>query len=161
MKNFYKKVSNPLFYNLFLFWKLPAAFWSGVRLKSINSKQAIVSVPYFWLSQNPFRSTYFACLSMAAEMSTGLLALGNVMESGKNISMLVVDMESQFLKKATQKTYFTCSEGDKIAQTIEEAIATGEGKICTITSIGKDKSGKEIAKFQFTWSFKVKKQTKN
>jgi hypothetical protein len=28
------------------------------------------------VSQNPFRSTYFACLSMAAEMSTGALALG-------------------------------------------------------------------------------------
>ena len=59
----------------FYFQKLPAAFFSGVRIKEVGETKCRVSVPYKWFTQNPFRSTYFACLAMAAEMSTG--ALGN------------------------------------------------------------------------------------
>jgi hypothetical protein len=62
-------------FRLFMLQKLPAAYFSGVRVREIRPEYARVSVPYRWFSQNPFRSTYFACLSMAAEMSTGLLGM--------------------------------------------------------------------------------------
>ena len=68
---FIQMIKHPVKFRMFLFWKLPAAFFSGVRIKEIDEERCVVTVPYKWLTQNPFRSTYFASLGMAAEMSTG------------------------------------------------------------------------------------------
>jgi hypothetical protein len=93
---------------------------------------------------------------MAAEMSTGLLALNNVYKREPAISMLVTKMEAQYFKKATGITFFTCEEGAQIANTVNEAINNAEGKSVTITSTGRNKNGELIAEFVFTWSFKVR-----
>jgi hypothetical protein len=136
--------------------KLPSAYFCGVRVKEINQHAAVVSVPYKWLSQNPFRSIYFACQAMAAEMSTGLLALGHTHKRAQPVSMLVTKMEASFLKKATERIYFTCPDGDHILQAIEKAVATGEGQAVTATSTGRTKAGEIVSQFAIEWSFKVK-----
>ena len=91
---------------MFLFSKLPSAFFSGVRVKSIDDHKTVVTVPYKWFSQNPFKSTYFACLAMAAEMSTGILAMAHVYKRSPKTSMLVIAVEGKFYKKAIGKTTF-------------------------------------------------------
>ena len=63
---FIQTLKNPVLFRLYLFYKLPAAFFSGVRVREIDEQHCVVTVPYKWFSQNPFRSTYFACLAMAA-----------------------------------------------------------------------------------------------
>lgn len=136
--------------------KLPAAFFSGVRLNSINENSCSVRIPFKWFNQNPFRSTYFACLSMAAEMSTGVLAMAHVYKSKPTISMLVSKIEGNFIKKATEITVFTCNEGLAIKQTIDNAIQSGQGKAITAKTIGLNSSNETIAEFSITWSFKVK-----
>jgi hypothetical protein len=57
--------------NLFTFFKLPSAFWSGVRVKSISPEVCEVTVKHRWFNQNPFNSMYFAVQAMAAEFTTG------------------------------------------------------------------------------------------
>jgi hypothetical protein len=111
-------------------------------------------VPYRWLSQNPFRSTYFACLAMAAEMSSGLLAMGHAGAAPAKVSMLVTGMEGLFLKKAKQKTYFTCEAGNDIQHAIDEAVHSGSPSALTISVTGVADDGTEIARFKITWSFK-------
>src|ERR1700712_4573850 len=141
---------------MYLLYKLPAAFFSGIKIREIDEEKCVASVPYKWLTQNPFRSTYFASLAMAAEMSTGTLALSNVYKRTPAISMLVTKMEAAYFKKATGTIYFTCEEGQKIALIIHEAESTGEGKNKEIKSQGLDKNGELIAEFLFTWSFKAR-----
>lgn len=155
--HFIQLILHPVKFRMFLFSKLPAAFFSGVRLKAIDETKAVVTVPYKWFSQNPFKSTYFACLAMAAEMSTGLLAMMNTYKSTPAISMLVTGLEAAYFKKATGITTFTCEEGLAIVNTIEEAIATGNGKTIKIKSTGKNDKGELVAEFFITWSFKAKK----
>src|ERR1700712_5460295 len=92
--NFLALVQNPIKFLFFLITKLPAAYFSGIRVKSADTSQAIVTVPYKWFTKNPFRSTYFACLSMAAEMSTGLLAMAYTYQKQPAISLLVVKTEA-------------------------------------------------------------------
>lgn len=149
-------MKHPVKFRMFLFTKLPAAFFAGVRVREMDEKRCIVSVPYKWLSQNPFRSTYFACLSMAAEMSTGSLAMAHLYKIHPPVSMLVVKVESEYFKKATGRTYFVCEDGDLFMKAIEETIATGESGIVKAKSVGKNKEGEVIAEFYITWSFKVK-----
>jgi hypothetical protein len=149
-------VSSPFKFRMYLLYKLPAAFFSGIRIKEITKEKCVTSVPYKWLTQNPFRSTYFASLSMAAEMSTGILALINTYQKNPPISMLVTKMEANYFKKAKGATFFSCEEGLKIAEVVNEAAKGGEGKTITVSSRGKSKDGELIAEFLFTWSFKSK-----
>jgi len=155
---FSKQMTSPLKFRMFLLSKLPSAYFSGVRVKSLDENKCEVSVPFKWFSQNPFRSTYFACLSMAAEMSTGALALGHLYKRKPQVSMLVVKTEGEYFKKAVDKTTFVCEDGSEIKKIIEEAVESGDGRTIRAKTIGKNKAGELVAEFFITWSFKTKKQ---
>ena len=159
MKNaddFIKLIKHPVKFRVFLLMKLPSAFFCGVRVQHISKEKAAVTVPYKWLSQNPFKSTYFACLAMAAEMSTGLLAMANTYKSNPAVSMLVTGLQAIYHKKATGITTFTCEDGNAISNTVADAIQSGEGKTFKAKSVGRNKEGEVVAEFFIEWSFKAK-----
>jgi Domain of unknown function (DUF4442) len=149
-------LKHPVTFRMFLFSKLPSAYFSGVRVKEATTQKAVVTVPYKWFSQNPFRSTYFACLAMAAELSTGVLAMMYIYKRVPAVSMLVTNMEAGYYKKATGRTYFVCTQGAEIRDAVERAIATGEGQQVVVHSTGSNEAGERVAEFVFTWSFKAK-----
>ena len=157
-KAFIGFMKHPLKFRTFLLMKLPSAFFTGVRVRDIDERHCVVTVPYKWFSQNPFRSTYFACLSMAAEMSTGALAMAHLYKRNPAVSMLVVRVESEYFKKATGRTTFICEDGETMLDAIEESIKTGEGRIVRARSTGKNTDGEVVAEFYITWSFKAKRQ---
>jgi hypothetical protein len=154
--DFLKLMKHPFKFRMFLLSRLPAAYFAGVRVREADEKRCVVTVPYKWLSQNPFRSTYFACLSMAAEMSTGALAMAQVYKIDPPVSMLVVKVDSEYFKKATGRTSFVCEDGELFQKAVEETIATGEARIIKARSVGKNKEGELVAEFYITWSFKKK-----
>lgn len=153
---FLQLIKHPVKFRMFLLAKLPSAFFSGVNVVSANENSCSVKVPYKWFSTNPFKSTYFACLSMAAEMSTGVLAMAHLYKRQPAVSMLVLKVEGNFIKKATGVTVFTCDDGEAIKQAIEDAISSKESKTITARSIGKNNDDELIAEFFVTWSFKAK-----
>ena len=155
--SFIKLMKHPIKFRMFLFSKLPSAYFAGVRIRAIDERDCAVTVPYKWFSKNPFHSTYFACLSMAAEMSTGALAMAHLYKINPPVSMLVVKVESEYFKKATGQTNFICEDGLLIKGTIEQAIQTGEAKTIRARSVGKNKDGEVVAEFFITWSFKAKR----
>lgn len=142
--------------NRFLFFKLPAAWWTGVRVSLITSKACTVYVKYRWINQNPFKSMYFAVQAMAAELTTGALVMWYIKKSNTNISMLVIQNKSLFLKKATGKISFTCVDGEKIKKNIDKAIETKEGQTFWLKSEGKNTHNKTVSSFEFEWTVKVK-----
>ncbi len=154
--SFFHLANNTLKFQLFLLTKLPAAFIAGIRIKQCNEESCSVSIPFKWLTQNPFRSTYFACLSMAAEMSTGALAMANVYQRKPSASMLITSVDSKYHKKAIGKTIFTCKEGQAMKQAINEAYATSSPQTIRVKSEGFNPQNELVAEFWFTWSFKVK-----
>lgn len=149
-------IRNPFKLRLFLLQKLPAAFISGLRVVSATEMVAAVAVPFRWSTQNPFRSTYFACLAMGAELSTGILAMAQTWRRQPAISMLVTGMESKFYKKATGTTLFTCNEGNQVKQAVAAALATGQPQAIRVRSEGRSEKGELVAEFWFEWSFKAK-----
>ena len=155
-QSFIELMKHPVKFRMFLFLKLPSAFFSGVRIRALDETNCITSVPYKWFSQNPFRSTYFACLAMAAEMSTGVLGLLHIHKRKPAVSMLVVKLEAEYFKKAVGRTTFICEEGEQIKATIEKAVVSGQGEVWRAKSIGKNEQGEPVATFYITWSFKAK-----
>jgi hypothetical protein len=155
-KQFLELINNRFKLKLFLLKKLPLALIAGVNLESANPLEAIASIRLKWINQNPSRSIYFAALSMAAELSTGVLAMMHLYGKNLAISMLVVANTAEFYKKATGKITFICKEGKELKETIENSLKTLEPQSITVSSIGIDEKGNAVAKFTFTWSFKVK-----
>ena len=155
MDAFFRLTRSKLKFRLYLLTKLPAAFFAGLKVTAADIDSCIITVPYRWSTRNPFRSIYFACLAMAAEMSCGILAMANVYKSNPRVSMLVVNMEAGFTKKATGRTRFTCEEGKSIREAVDRARATGEAQTVRTRSVGTLETGEIVAEFFITWSFKV------
>ena len=63
------RLKSPLQFRAYLLAKLPLALFAGLRVRELDAGRCAVSVPYGWRSTNPFRSTYFAALGMAADRS--------------------------------------------------------------------------------------------
>jgi len=55
---------------------------------------------YKYLNKNPFGSIYFACLSMAGELASGMLAASIAYKSKPKLSMLVVGVKINFKKSS-------------------------------------------------------------
>lgn len=146
----------PFKLNLYMFFKLPSAFWAGVRVKSITAEQCSTKVTHRWFNQNPFNSMYFAVQAMAAEFTTGALVMYQIKQANLNISMLVARNRATFTKKATGKIVFLCKEGELVKETIANAITTREGQTIWLTSIGLNSKGEQVSEFQFEWTIKVR-----
>jgi len=146
----------PFKINLFLLFKLPAAFFTGVRVRTIDTGKVTVSVRHRWVNQNPFKSMFWAVQAMASELTTGVLVMREIAASGRKISMLVTNMDATFTKKATGKVEFICADGALIQQAIEETIRTGAGQTVRMTSEGFNEAGVSVSKFTYEWSVRLK-----
>ncbi len=153
---FLRRVNTPWQMRLFLFHKLPAAWFMGMGVRSCSLEQAVVSLPYSWRAQNPFRSTYFAAQCAAGELSTGLLCLTHLQEQPP-VSMLVTQVEAQFFKKADQTLLFTCTAGAEVAALIQQVVQSDEAQSLRMVSEGRLPDGQLAAEIGITWSFKAKK----
>lgn len=142
--------------NKYLFFKIPAAFICGIRVKSINEKECIVTVKHRWINQNPFQSMHFAIQSMAAELTTGVLVMNQIQKDQMNMSMLVTSTRGYFSKKARGLITFMCTDGEVVKQAIQEAINSGEGRTFWMKSIGKDEIGDQVSEMDFEWSIRLK-----
>ena len=153
---FQQKMLNPLFFKLFLFLKLPMAFLAGINLKELSDNRAVLQMKYTYLNKNPFGSIYFACLSMAGELASGMLAASIAYKSKPKLSMLVVGVKINFIKKAVGKIFFECNQGKEILATIQRSIITGKGQAIDVLTIANNEQGDIVAEFLIKWSFKVK-----
>ncbi|HVS04150.1 MAG TPA: DUF4442 domain-containing protein [Thermoanaerobaculia bacterium] len=149
-----RRMSNPWLLRLFMLRKLPLALVAGLRVRHLDAERCVVTVPCGWRTTNPFRSTYFAALAMAAEMSTGAPAMLAVRNAAASVAMLITGLEAEFVKKATATTVFTCDAGPQMAAAVAEALDTGEPVTVRALSVGRSPEGVEVARFAFTWSFK-------
>ena len=143
-------------FNLYTFFNLPSAWWSGVRVTSFDDNLAEVSGRHRWVNQNPFGSIFWAVQGMAAELSTAIFVMRAIKKSGLPVSMLVLNNNATFKKKARGLIKFHCIQGMEVSQVVENAISEGKAKKITLKSIGKDMSGDVVSAFEFEWTIKRK-----
>ena len=139
-------------FRFFLLRDLPSLLFWGIKVHKIDYDKAEILIPYSWRTKNPFGSIYFAAISGAAELATGLLAFLAI--EGHNVSFLVVGVNGKFYKKAKGKIVFICNQGHLIRDSIYKAINSGQGETLTVKSIGYNEQNEIVAEFEFTWSFK-------
>lgn len=130
---------------------------AGLRVRELTGKKCVTSVPFKYLTKNPFKSTYFAVQSMAAELSTATPCLLAITGQKPSVAFIIVDLKATFSKKATDRVYFTCEDGAKAFEAVENCIKTGESAEATFKTVGKMRDGTIVSEFEFTWSFKQRK----
>jgi hypothetical protein len=150
-----RAILNPWKLRAYMLAKLPMGFITGLRVRELTADGATVTIRFGYFTKNPFRSIYFACLAMAAELASGVQGLVHIQDGGP-VAMLVIRTEAEFTKKAVGRIAFRCDDGAAIAAAIQEARATGEPRTVTATSIGRDEGGDTVATFKITWSFKAR-----
>ena len=145
-------------YRLLLLTKLPMGLLAGLRVRELTDSRCAVSVPFKWLNRNPFRSTFWAVLGIAAEMSTGALVLMYTHRQSPSLATIITGTTGQFMKKAIGRTTFVCENGDEIGAAIREAMATPDPVEVICSTRGIDEAGEVVAEFTFTWSMKKREE---
>ncbi|MBI5368057.1 MAG: DUF4442 domain-containing protein [Planctomycetes bacterium] len=150
--------------NLLSRWRLPFVFlarlpmglFAGLRVRAISDEVCRATVRYRWRNRNPFGSTYWAVLGMAAELASAALVIQAVHGRKPSIATLVTGVNARFLKKALGETTFTCAAGREIAAAVEQAVATGEAREFATAVRGVAEDGETVAEFTIHWSIKVR-----
>ena len=153
-QKFQRKMLNSWLFRTYAFFKVPAGWVAGMRLKELTTDRAVSTLPFKWLNQNPFRSIYFAVQSMAAELSTAALGLLAIEGIKPTVALIIIDMKAEFPKKATGRVTFTCEDGAKVFEAVDRCINTKEAQTVTAKTVGKMDDGTVVSVFEFTWSFK-------
>jgi Domain of unknown function (DUF4442) len=149
------EIMSPFKFVIGMLMKLPSIVFWGIRIKELNEQVCVISLPFTWRTQNPFRSIYFAALAGAAEFSSGILCQ-MYLHGRPPHAMLVVDFRAEFFKKADQKIYFTCDQGLVLREKLDSLTKSGDSGTIAMISSGRNQDGVEVAKFYITWSFKRK-----
>ncbi len=131
-------------------------FLTGMRIKKLDEEQCVVSVPFKWINKNPFKSTFWAVLGMAGEMSTGALILQYTYKYKPSFSTLLLKCEANFNKKAVGITSFICNDGKMVKEKLKEAIETKKPVVIKTSTQGIDENSNVICQFNFTWSVKAR-----
>jgi len=156
-KHLAKRMTKGLFFASYLAGNLPVGWIAGLRLREIDEDKCVTSVPFNFLTKNPFKSIYFAVQSMAAELSTAVACLIAVQGREPSVAFIIVDMKAVFTKKAAGRAYFTCEDNRKALAAVEKCIETGEAETVAFKTTGKLADGTIVSEFEFTWSFRQRK----
>lgn len=148
--------NSPFKFRMMLLGRLPMGFLTGMRIHTLTREKCEVVVKYKWLNKNPFRSTFWAVLGMAAEMSSGALVLLYTHGQKPSIATLVTATKANFLKKAVGKVTFVCESGPELAAAATKTATTGEGIEVICPMKGYNEAGEVVAEFSFTWSLKAR-----
>ncbi len=151
-----KSFSNKFKFRLVMRKVLPMGYLSKMYVSELTEEKCSVSVPYNNRNKNPFKSTFWAVQAMAAEMSSGALLTMYTHKQPASVAMLVLGMEANFEKKATDITTFVCEDGLKIRQAIKQTIETKEAQLIKCSMTGRNLAGEVVSNFTFTWSVKAR-----
>lgn len=149
---FRARMLNPWKLGLYMLFKLPLGLMAGLRITALDAQHCIVTLPYGWRTTNPFKSTYFAAQTMAAELSTGALVMAALEEQPLKTGMLVTRVDAHFSKRAIDRISFTCFAGEKISDAIAEAKRSSAPVVFDLESVGCMPDGTEVSRFSITWS---------
>lgn len=145
---------SPLKQKLYFAKNLPMGFISGIRLTRLDEDRSVSTVKFHWWNKNPFRSIYFAVLSMAAELSTAGPAMLAMKHSDASIAMIIVEVRAEFVKKAQTTITFSCTDYPLFHDAIRTLEKADDTATVTARTVATDEHDETIATFDFTWSFR-------
>jgi hypothetical protein len=152
----YRKLVLSPFFRAGMLKELPMGAIAGLKITELDELQCKVTVPYKYVNKNPFNTTYWAVLGMAAEMASGAMVQMYTHKITPSVSMFVTGCNGKFIKRAVGVTTFICNDGLLIAETIQKAIDTMQPQTIQSNVKGYDKNKVLLVDFTFEWSLKAR-----
>ena len=156
-------------YNIALFFfaltKVPLIAFCLPKIKELTDQKLTVSIPLFWITKNHLSSMYFGALMIGADCAAGFFAFYLIKKLKQPLSIIFKDCQAQFLKRAEQRVFFICSDGEKVKHLVHKAIETKQREndsICIKAYSANTKNNIDInapcAIFNLTLSIKKKQE---
>ncbi len=139
--------------------KVPLILYCRPSVIKLTEETTVIKIPFKRRNKNHLKSMYFGVLAVGADIAGGILAMGLIRKSGRNISLVFKDFKADFLKRPEGDTNFTCNDGQAVKNLIDEATKTGErvNMSLKITATVPEISENEpVAEFVLTLSLKDK-----
>jgi len=153
-----EKVAGTIMLRYFGLTKIPMLFFCRPRLIENNATTISVSIALNRRTRNHLGSMYFGALAVGADCAAGLIAMNQIQNSGKNVSLIFKSLSANFLKRAEGDVCFSCHQGVEITALVNQAIATKERVEMPVTVIATvpDISDEVVAEFVLVLSLKLR-----
>lgn len=146
-----RQLTSPLVFRLSALKILPMVFFAGIRVVQCDEHLCEVRLRYSWLVRNPFRSTFWAVLGMAAELATGALLVAFTRNQTPKVSFILVAEQGNFFKKGRGRMRFICNHSGKVRQAVLTAMQDHEKHEIKLPVRALNADGELIAEMEFTW----------
>ncbi len=150
-----KRLKGRMKFRIFTAISMPAAWFAGLRIDSLDHESCVTSLPGGWRTQNPFKTMYWAVQGMGAELATGAFPFAISRSMPEKIRMFVVGTEAKFIKRAKGRITFVCKDIEAARKAIEESARTGKSVDREFIVIATDTSGEIVSEWVFKWNFLV------
>lgn len=154
-----EKFRNNAMITLFGLTKVPTIFFVGPKVLELSDTSCKVKIPLNWKTKNHLNSLYFGVMAVGADVTCGLAAMKEIMNSGKNVSLSFKDFKAEFLKRAEGDTIFVCDQTQEIKELVKSVLVSGERESLSLKIVATtpSKLGDEpVATFEMTLSLKLK-----
>ncbi|MEZ5026229.1 MAG: DUF4442 domain-containing protein [Chitinophagales bacterium] len=152
----YRKLALSPFFKAGMLKVMPMGTIAGLKIIELDDQHCKVTVPYKYVNKNPFNTTYWAVLGMAAEMASGAMVQMYTHKTTPSVSMFVTGCKAKFIKRALGTTTFICDEGRIVAENVQKAIDTKEPLAFINHVKGYDEQNNVLVEFEFEWSIKAR-----
>ena len=153
-----QKFKMTMFIRYFGLTKVPMIFYCRPKVIEISNDSVTVKIPLLRRNKNHVGSMYLGALSVGADITSAMLALGIIRSSKQKIIPIFKDFHADYLKRAEGDVHFVCNEGDLIRKMLNEVIQKNirVNKKIIVNAYVPDKLGNEVvAKFSLTLSLKA------
>jgi len=147
-----------LFIRYFGLTKVPMIFYCRPKVIKISSDSVTVKIPLLRRNKNHVGSMYLGALSVGADITSAMLALGIIKESDKKIIPIFKDFHADYYKRAEGDVHFVCNEGVKIKKMLKEVVdknVRSNEKIIVNAYVPSKLGDEVVAKFSLTLSLKA------
>jgi acyl-coenzyme A thioesterase PaaI-like protein len=141
---------------LFGLLRMPLVPLAGPRVMALDDTGCTVKIPLGWRTRNHVGSMHIGVMTAGADLAAGL----NVFRAARGRGRLVPifkDARMDFLKRADGDVHFRCSDGAKVREAADRAMASGERVTLPVEVVATvpDRYGDEpVARFTLGLSMK-------
>jgi len=149
-----RRLGGGLGFRLYLLARVPLAFAAGLRLERLDEEACETSLPGGWRTRNPFGSTYFAALAMAAEAASGAPAIALASGAPASVAVILREVHAVFTRRVVGRARFAFRDLAGLKAAVDRAAESDDSVPYAAEVLGRGPDGEPAAEFRVVWSFK-------
>lgn len=155
-----QKMRDTAFVRFFGLTKVPLIFWVSPSVVTLNDELCEIKIPLNRRTKNHLNSMYFGVLCTGADIAGGFVAMNEIINSKRKISLAFKEFHADFSKRAEGDVHFRCTQVPEIKKFVNDVIKSGERMHMPLeirAYVPSIDPAEEVARFSLTLSLKLSK----